>query len=122
MASQSISTRKHAKNGTDAVQEEEESPAEGSKDEPAEQGELKEEAEPPAEETSQPPPSEPKGDAAREGEKPDEKESGDKPEAHAGTGHHEPTSDAGYTTAGSPHLPQQPISLLLSGGSPFTPG
>lgn len=62
-------------------QEEEESPAEGSKDEPTEQGELKEEAEAPAEETSQPPPSEPKEDAAREGEKPDEKESGDKPEA-----------------------------------------
>jgi len=25
---------------------------------------------------------------------------------HVGTGHHEPTSDAGYTTAGSPLLPQ----------------
>lgn len=62
-------------------QEEEESPAEGSKDEPAEQGELKEEAEAPMEDTSQPPPSEPKGDAAREGETPDEKESGDKSEA-----------------------------------------
>lgn len=62
-------------------QEEEESPAEGSKEEPAEQGELKGDAEGPAEATSQPPPSEHKGDAAREGEKPDEKESGDKSEA-----------------------------------------
>ncbi|XP_031200445.1 hypoxia up-regulated protein 1 isoform X2 [Mastomys coucha] len=67
-------------NGTDAVQEEEESPAEGSKDEPAEQREPKEEAEAPAESTSQPPPSEPKGDAAHEGEKPDLKENGDKSE------------------------------------------
>ncbi|XP_055477987.1 hypoxia up-regulated protein 1 [Psammomys obesus] len=69
-------------NGTDAVQEEEESPAEGSKDEPGEQGDLKEEAEAPMEDISQTPPSEPtKGDAAPEEEKPDEKESGDKPEA-----------------------------------------
>lgn len=62
------------------AQEEEESPAEGSKDEPAEQREPKEEAEAPAESTSQPPPSEPKGDAAHEGEKPDLKENGDKSE------------------------------------------
>ncbi|ERE75022.1 hypoxia up-regulated protein 1 precursor [Cricetulus griseus] len=68
-------------NGTDAVQEEEESPTEGSKDEPGEQGDLKEETEAPVEDTSQPPPPEPKGDAAPEGEKPDEKESGGKSEA-----------------------------------------
>ncbi|XP_036049274.1 hypoxia up-regulated protein 1 isoform X1 [Onychomys torridus] len=65
-------------NGTDSVQEEEESPTEGSKDEPGEQGELKEETEAPVEDTSQPPPAEPKGDAAPEGEKPEEKGSGDK--------------------------------------------
>lgn len=68
-------------NGTDTVQEEEESPTEGSKDEPGEQGDLKEETETPVEDTSQPPPPEPKGDAAPEGEKPDEKESGEKSEA-----------------------------------------
>lgn len=62
-------------------QEEEESPTEGSKDEPGEQGDLKEETETPVEDTSQPPPPEPKGDAAPEGEKPDEKESGEKSEA-----------------------------------------
>jgi hypoxia up-regulated 1 len=67
-------------NGTDVIQEEEESPAEGSKDEPGEQAELKEEAESPVEDTSQPPPFEPKGDTAPEGEKPTEKESRDKPE------------------------------------------
>ncbi|XP_014711148.3 hypoxia up-regulated protein 1 isoform X1 [Equus asinus] len=68
-------------NGTDTVQEEEESPAEGSKDEPGEQAELKEEAEAPTEDTSQPPPAEPKGGAAPEGEKPAEKENGEKSEA-----------------------------------------
>ena len=31
---------------------------------------------------------------------------------HVGTGHHEPTSDAGYTTAGLPLLPQLSINLL----------
>ncbi len=41
---------------------------------------------------------------------------------HVGTGHHEPTSDAGYTTAGSPYLPQLSINLFLCGGSPYTPG
>ena len=40
---------------------------------------------------------------------------------HVGTGHTEPTSDAGYTTAGSPLLPK-PISLFLLGGSPYTLG
>uniref|UniRef100_A0A2K6EDG7 Hypoxia up-regulated protein 1 n=1 Tax=Macaca nemestrina TaxID=9545 RepID=A0A2K6EDG7_MACNE len=68
-------------NGTDTVQEEEESPAEGSKDEPGEQVELKEEAEAPVEDGSQPLPPEPKGDAAPEGEKATEKENGDKSEA-----------------------------------------
>src|ERR1700674_1800167 len=41
---------------------------------------------------------------------------------HVGTGLLEPTSDAGYTTAGSPSLPQLSINLLLRGGSPYTPG
>src|SRR5438105_10338348 len=41
---------------------------------------------------------------------------------HVGTGQHEPTSDAGYTTAGSPFLPELTISLLLCGGSPYTRG
>ncbi|XP_019519181.1 PREDICTED: hypoxia up-regulated protein 1 [Hipposideros armiger] len=68
-------------NGTDTVQEEEESPAEGSKDEPGEQAELKEETEAPVEDTSQPPPLEPKGDAAPEREKATDKENGEKSEA-----------------------------------------
>lgn len=68
-------------NGTDTVQEEEESPAEGSKDEPREQAELKEEAEAPVEDTSQPPPPEPKGDAAPEREQATDKENGEKSEA-----------------------------------------
>lgn len=69
-------------NGTDAVQEEEESPTEGSKEEPGEQTELKEETEAPTEDSSQPPPPEPnKGDAAPEGEKPDDQGSSDKSEA-----------------------------------------
>lgn len=62
-------------------QEEEESPAEGSKDEPGEQAELKEEAEAPVEDTSQPPPTEPKEDAAPEEEKAAEKENEEKSEA-----------------------------------------
>uniref|UniRef100_A0A2K5TVN8 Hypoxia up-regulated protein 1 n=1 Tax=Macaca fascicularis TaxID=9541 RepID=A0A2K5TVN8_MACFA len=66
-------------NGTDT--EEEESPAEGSKDEPGEQVDLKEEAEAPVEDGSHPLPPEPKGDAAPEGEKATEKENGDKSEA-----------------------------------------
>ncbi|XP_053451184.1 hypoxia up-regulated protein 1 isoform X2 [Nycticebus coucang] len=67
-------------NGTDTVQEEE-SPAEGSKDEPGEQVELKEEGEAPVEDTSQPPPPEPKGDTAPEGEKVSEEENAFKAEA-----------------------------------------
>src|ERR1700682_161004 len=39
---------------------------------------------------------------------------------HVGTGLHEPTSDAGYTTAGSPLLPQLSINLLPCGRSPYT--
>src|SRR5450755_2213692 len=35
---------------------------------------------------------------------------------HVGTGPHEPASDAGYTTAGSPFLPQLSINLLPYGG------
>ncbi|KAM9219988.1 hypoxia up-regulated protein 1 isoform 1-T1 [Dugong dugon] len=68
-------------NGTDTVQEEEEGPAEGSKDEPGEQAELKEEAEAPSQDTSQPPPPEPKEDAAADGEKAAGKENGEKSEA-----------------------------------------
>ncbi|XP_076968814.1 hypoxia up-regulated protein 1 isoform X3 [Tamandua tetradactyla] len=68
-------------NGTETVQEEEESPAEGSKDEPGEQVELKEEAEAPAEDTSQPPPPESKRDTTPNGEKVAEKENGEKSEA-----------------------------------------
>ncbi|XP_029813132.1 hypoxia up-regulated protein 1 isoform X1 [Suricata suricatta] len=68
-------------NGTDTVQEEEESPAEGSKDEPGEQAELKEEAEAPMEGTSQPPPAEPQEGAAPAEEKATEKENEEKPEA-----------------------------------------
>lgn len=96
-------------NGTDAVQEEEESPAEGSKDEPAEQGELKEEAEAPMEDTSQPPPSEPKGDAAREGETPDEKESGDKSEAQ------KPNEKGQAGPEGVPPAPEEEKSRNLPG-------
>ena len=40
---------------------------------------------------------------------------------HVGTGQYQPTSDAGYTTAGSPFLPQLPINLFLCGGSPYRP-
>ena len=39
---------------------------------------------------------------------------------HVGTGHPEPTHDAGYTTAGAPFVPVLPISLFLVGGSPYT--
>ncbi|XP_058519774.1 hypoxia up-regulated protein 1 isoform X2 [Ochotona princeps] len=69
-------------NGTDTVQEEEESPAEGGKDEPGEQAELKGEAEAPsAEETTQPPAPEPEADTGPEASKATDKETGDKPEA-----------------------------------------
>lgn len=62
-------------------QEEEESLAEGSKDDPGEQAELREEGEAPVEDTSRPPSPEPKGNIAPEGEKPVDKENGEKPEA-----------------------------------------
>lgn len=39
---------------------------------------------------------------------------------HVGTGHPEPTHDAGYTTAGVPAVPQLSISLFPRGGSPYT--
>ncbi|XP_006758769.2 PREDICTED: hypoxia up-regulated protein 1 [Myotis davidii] len=68
-------------NGTSTIQEEEESLAEGSKDEPGEQAERREEGEPPVEDTSLPPPPEPKGSVASEGEKATDKENGDKSEA-----------------------------------------
>lgn len=67
-------------NGTSTSQEEEESLAEGSKDEPGEQAELREEGEAPVEDTSPPSP-EPKGNVAPEGEKATDKENGDKSEA-----------------------------------------
>lgn len=41
---------------------------------------------------------------------------------HVGTGHPEPTHDAGYTTAGAPAVPDLSISLFLRGGSPYTRG
>jgi hypothetical protein len=41
---------------------------------------------------------------------------------HVGTGHFEPTHDAGYTTAGSLALPELSINPLLLGGSPYTRG
>nr|XP_013011041.1 hypoxia up-regulated protein 1 isoform X2 [Cavia porcellus] len=72
------STADTKENGTDTVQEEEEGPAEGGKDEPGEQVELKEEAEAPVEGTTQPPLTEPKGDTAPEAEKPAAEENGDK--------------------------------------------
>nr|XP_051693655.1 hypoxia up-regulated protein 1 isoform X2 [Oryctolagus cuniculus] len=68
-------------NGTDSVQEEEESPAEGSKDEPGEQAELKEEAGAPREDASPPPPPAPEGDTGPEEAKAAEKEDGDRSEA-----------------------------------------
>lgn len=37
---------------------------------------------------------------------------------HVGTGHTEPTHDAGYTTAGSTQMPKQSIRLFLLGGRP----
>lgn len=100
-------------------QEEEESPAEGSKDEPAEQGELKEEAAAPAEETPQPPPSEPKGDAAREGEKPEEKDGGDKSEpqvSHLQRERVESRADAVW----QPH-PSGLVEEQTADGSPYIP-
>ena len=40
---------------------------------------------------------------------------------HVGTGHPEPTHDAGYTTAGFFPLPSTPVSFLLClRGSPYT--
>lgn len=38
---------------------------------------------------------------------------------HVGTGHHEPTADAGYTTACASLLPALLISFLAFGGSPY---
>nr|XP_031299386.1 hypoxia up-regulated protein 1 isoform X2 [Camelus dromedarius] len=94
------STPDTKENGTDTVQEEEEGPAEGSKDEPGEQAELKEEAEARAEDTSPPPPSEPKGDAAPEGEKATEKDSGEKPEA-------QPSEKGEVGSEGVPPAPEE---------------
>ncbi|EHB08794.1 Hypoxia up-regulated protein 1 [Heterocephalus glaber] len=88
-------------NGTDTVQEEEESPAEGGKDEPGEQIDLKEEAEAPVEGTSQPPPTKPKGDTAAEGEKPTEKENGDKSEAQ------KPSEKGEAGPEGAPPAPEE---------------
>ncbi|XP_075402809.1 hypoxia up-regulated protein 1 isoform X2 [Tenrec ecaudatus] len=68
-------------NGTETVQEEEEGPAEGSKDEAGKQAEVKEEAETPSEDASRPPPSE--GQAPPAGEKVAEKD-GEKSEAKPG--------------------------------------
>lgn len=82
-------------NGTDAVQEEDESPAEGSKEEPGEQTEVREEAEAPAEDPSPPPTPEPKGEeAAPKGEEAASKESGEKPEAQKPSEKGEPGAEA----------------------------
>ncbi|XP_004712890.1 hypoxia up-regulated protein 1 [Echinops telfairi] len=66
-------------NGTETVQEEEEGPAEGSKEEAGKQAEVKEEAEALSEDPSQPPP--PEGKAPPAGEKVAEKEDGEQSEA-----------------------------------------
>ncbi|XP_049634115.1 hypoxia up-regulated protein 1 isoform X3 [Suncus etruscus] len=68
-------------NGTETVQEEEETPAEGSKDDPGEQTEVKEDAEAPMEDPSPPPTPAPKEDSTPEGEKAAPKENEEKPEA-----------------------------------------
>lgn len=39
---------------------------------------------------------------------------------HVGTGHPEPTTDAGYTTACASDLPDLSISFLAFWGSPYT--
>ena len=39
---------------------------------------------------------------------------------HVGTGHTEPTRDAGYTTARNSNQPNLSISFLDFGGSPYT--
>lgn len=99
-------------------QEEEEGPAEGSKDEPGEQAELKEEAEAPAEDTSSPPPPEAKGAAAPEGEKAAEKDGGDKPEAQVSSRQSEvgldPEADGTGTCRAS--CPQSHPHLWRTGG------
>ena len=41
---------------------------------------------------------------------------------HVGTGHTEPTIDAGYTTACASDSPDLSISFLAFRGSPYTPG
>ena len=41
---------------------------------------------------------------------------------HVGTGHTEPTQDAGYTTARTSEQPQLSIGFLAIGGSPYTQG
>lgn len=81
-------------NGTDTVQEEEESPAEGSKEEPGEQAEGREEAEAPAEDSSPPPTPEPKGDAAPKGEEAASKDDGEKQEAQKPSEKGEPGAEA----------------------------
>lgn len=67
-------------------QEEEESPAEGSKDDPGEQTEVREDAEAPTEDPSPPPTPAPKEDAMPEGEKAAPKENEEKPEAQVSCG------------------------------------
>ncbi|XP_055963542.1 hypoxia up-regulated protein 1 isoform X2 [Sorex fumeus] len=81
-------------NGTDTVQEEDESPAEGSKDEPGEQAEVREEAEAPAGDPSPPPTPEPKGDAPPDREEAAPKESEEKPEAQKPSEKGEPGAEA----------------------------
>ncbi|XP_044525559.1 LOW QUALITY PROTEIN: hypoxia up-regulated protein 1 [Gracilinanus agilis] len=75
------STPDTKENGTDTVQEEEETPAEGSKEEPGEQAEPKEEGKVPGEGDSQPPSPEPVDGTAPEGEAASEKGDAEKAEA-----------------------------------------
>lgn len=98
-------------------QEEEEGPAEGSKDEPGEQAELKEEADSPTEDASPPPPPEPKGSAAPEGEKTTEKDDGEKPEAQVSYRQSKasPDPEAEGTRACLASCPQSPACGGLEG-------
>ncbi|KAM5319758.1 hypoxia up-regulated protein 1 isoform 1-T5 [Glossophaga mutica] len=94
-------------NGTNTIQEEEESLTEGSKDEPGEQVALKEEAETPVEDTSHPPPLEPKEDVAPEGEKAINKKNGEKSKVQKPSDKREPGSE-GISPASEEEKKQKP--------------
>nr|XP_020840473.1 LOW QUALITY PROTEIN: hypoxia up-regulated protein 1 [Phascolarctos cinereus] len=84
------STPEAKENGTDTVQEEEETPAEGSKEEPGEQAELKEEAKTPGEGDTKPPTPEPVDGEAPKGEAEPEKADAEKTEAQEPSDQGEP--------------------------------